>query len=479
VGKEADIYGLGATLFWLLTGQSPYPTALNVGHALRTLQREPPRTLRSLRPDAPAALEALVAQMLDREPARRPPLPLAVMNALTPFLVSEPALGRLGPGRPADGPPPSSSAGRAAPRRRVLIVDDEPGVRMLHRLVLERLGHECAETCDGDAALAAAVEQAFDLVLLDLNLPGMDGYEVCRRLRERSASPHLKVIIVSGAGDQNDLSESLPRGADDYIPKPFEPRQLAAKVQHALRLKDAQERVSQLAEQLLLTNRQLLGSLEARAADVRQAHNALLFTMAKMAESRDGETPGHLRRLQRYVRVLAGHAAGRRPWAGLVDNRFLEDLERCVPLHDIGKIGLPDDILLKPAALTAGERALMEMHAVIGDRILESLGREHGTSLEFLCLARVIVRHHHERHDGRGYPDRLAGDAIPPAARLTAVADVYDALRRARLHKPAMSHADALHTMLDRSPGQFDPVLIQTFASCHAEFERIYQEVSE
>jgi response regulator RpfG family c-di-GMP phosphodiesterase len=495
VGKEADIYGLGATLFWLLTGEAPYPFAPNVGQTLRTLQREPPRALRSLRPDAPPALEALIAQMLDREPARRPPLPLAVMNALTPFLVNEPSLVHLSAGRGGDAPCPASPAktaglvapaaapsprqAPAGPRGRVLIVDDEVGVRMLHRLLLQGLGCECVERCDGPAALAAAAEQAFDLVLLDLHLPGMDGYEVCRRLRERSDNPHLKVIIVSGAGDQNTLSESLPRGADDYIPKPFEPRQLAAKVQHALRLKEAQQRVRQLAEQLLLTNRQLLLSLEARAADVRQAHNALLFTMAKMAESRDGETPGHLRRLQRYVRVLAERAASRQPWAGLVDNRFLEELERCVPLHDIGKLGLPDDVLLKPAALTPGERALVETHPLIGDRILESLGREHGTSLEFLCLARVIVRHHHERHDGRGYPDRLAGDAIPPAARLTAVADVYDALRRERLHKPAMPHAAAIRTILFRSEGQFDPTLVETFAACHDEFERIYEETSE
>jgi response regulator RpfG family c-di-GMP phosphodiesterase/tRNA A-37 threonylcarbamoyl transferase component Bud32 len=480
VGKEADIYGLGATLFWLLTGEAPYPFTRNVGEALRSLQRQPPRTLRSLRPDVPVELEALVAQMLDREPARRPPLPLAVMNALTPYLASEPTPSQGRSDCQSVLPTPQGAAAPApAARHRVLIVDDEEGVRMLHRLLLRPLGCECVETCDGPAALSAAATQEFDLVLLDLNLPGMNGYEVCRRLRERSSSPHLKVIVVSGAGDQNALSEALPRGADDYVPKPFEPRQLAAKVRHALRLKDAQDRASQLAEQLLLTNRQLLRSLEARAADVRQAHNALLFAMAKMAESRDGETPGHLRRLPLYARVLAEHAADWQPWAGLVDSRFLEELDRCVPLHDIGKLGLPDDILLKPATLTQAERALVETHPLIGDRILESLGREHGTSLEFLCLARVIVRHHHERHDGRGYPDRLAGDAIPPAARLTAVADVYDALRRRRLHKPAMSHDSAVRTILQRSEGQFDPILLAAFAVCHGEFERIYQEAGE
>ena len=233
-----------------------------------------------------------------------------------------------------------------------------------------------------------------------------------------------------------------------------------------------------LTEQLMLTNTQLQQSLESRGEDVRKAHNALLFTMAKMAESRDGETPGHLRRLQLYTRVLAQHAARKEPWEGLVDDRFLEQVERCIPLHDIGKIGLPDEVLLKPGALTASERTLVETHPLIGDRILEVLGREHGHSLEFLGTARAIVRHHHERFDGRGYPDRLSGDAIPAAARLAAVADVYDALRRKRHHKAAMPHDKAMH-ILQNSPGQFDPTLLTALAACAGEFERIYRDIGE
>src|SRR5262249_54916481 len=223
-------------------------------------------------------------------------------------------------------------------------------------------------------------------------------------------------------------------------------------------------------EQHRLANRQLELSLEASKADVRQAHDALLFTMAKMAESRDGETAGHLRRLQRYVRVLAEQAARQRPWMGLVDARFLQQLERCVPSHDTGKLGRPDDVLLKPAALSAAERALVEQHPLIGDRILEALGREHGEALDFLSMARDIVRSHHERYDGRGYPDRLPGDAIPPAARLVAVADVYDALRRERLHKPAMGHAGAVGVILKGPPRQFDPAPLKAFEACPRPF---------
>ena len=253
---------------------------------------------------------------------------------------------------------------------------------------------------------------------------------------------------------------------------------MKAKVQHAFRSRDAQQRSRMLADELLQSNRRLRQSLEAREYDVRQAHNALLFTMAKMAESRDGETPGHLRRLQAYTRALAKRAAVRPEWTGVVDERFLEQLDRCVPLHDIGKIGLPEEVLRKPAALTKAERSFMETHPLIGDLILEALAREHGTSLEFLGMARSIVRHHHERYDGCGYPDRLSGDAIPAAARLVAIADVYDALRRQRPHKRPMSHQETIHVMVHQSHGQFDPVLLECLVECAAEFEH-YQEAEE
>ncbi len=486
VGKEADIYGLGATLFWLLTGEPPYPIVRHVGAALRALQEKEPRRLRELRPDAPPELDCLLAQMMDRNPARRLPTPLAVMNALTPFLSSECRVRSSESQSSEFGTQHSerrTSNAELFRRRRALIVDDELHVRMLHRVILQSLQVDCVEAKDGTSALAAALSSEdkgspFDLILLDLGLPDMDGYEICRRLRERSTNPHLKIIVISGRGDQNDLAEALPRGADDYIPKPFEPRQLLAKVGHALKMKDAQERIHMLTEQLVLTNQQLQQSLESRDEDVRRAQDALLFAMAKMAESRDGETPGHLRRLQLYTRVLAQQAAHRLPWAGLIDDRFLEQLERCVPLHDIGKIGLPDNVLLKPGQLTPAERALVETHPLIGDRILEVLGREHGHSLEFLGMARAIVRHHHERYDGRGYPDRLCGDAIPAAARLVAVADVYDALRRQRQHKAAMTHAEALD-VIRHSPGQFDPALLAALEQCVDEWENIYRDVYE
>jgi response regulator RpfG family c-di-GMP phosphodiesterase/serine/threonine protein kinase len=486
VDGRADIYGLGATLFWLLTGETPYPAARTAAQALRRLQSSRPRRLRALRPDISEELEALVDRLLDRDPAQRPEHPFAVMNALLPFaapFVGKNQLAELLDESPAtsgpDQAPARTSQGQLPrPCKRVLIVDDDASLRKLTRNVLEPLGCACDEAETGADALTAFAKSPYDLLLLDLNLPDMDGYEICRRLRERPAQEHFKIVIVSGRGDHDELAESLPRGADDYVPKPFGCLELRARVEHALLLKEAQDRAEFLAKQISLTNRQLKNSLEARTRDVREAQDALLFAMAKMAESRDGETAGHLRRLQRYCRRLAECVAQQPSWVGVINSAFLDQLERCVPLHDIGKIALPEHILLKPGKLDAGERRLMEAHALIGDQILEALGQEHGTSLDFLTMAGAIVRHHHERYDGTGYPDGLVGDAIPPAARLVALADVYDALRRERSHKPALCHAEARRIVLEGSSGHFDPALVQAFTLCEAEFERIYRDIA-
>ncbi|HLN28221.1 MAG TPA: protein kinase [Gemmataceae bacterium] len=491
VDGRADIYGLGATLFWLLTGEAPYPASRSVAEAMRKLQTSWPRRLRALRPDAPEALDALVANLLDKDPAGRPQSPFAVMSALLEFAgpcstlnARIPTAGQHAAQTTAVQPAPEAAADasltvapqQTRPQKRVLIVDDEAPVRSMARRVLEPLGCSCDEAQDAAAALAACAQQSFDLLLLDLNLPDMDGYEVCRRVRERPVGRNFKIIVVSGRGDHDDLAEALPRGADDYIPKPFGPLQLRGRVEHALSLKEAQDRADHLASHFSTLNRQLEKSLEARTIDVRRAQDALLFAMAKMAESREGETASHLGRLQQYSRLLAACAATQPSWERLINSSFLHQLERCVPLHDIGKIGLPEQILTKPGKLSPAERQLMETHPVIGDQILEAIAHEHGESLEFLSMASAIVRHHHERYDGNGYPDRLVGDAIPPAARLVALADVYDALRRQRFHKPALTHAEASRILLQDSNGQFDPILLRAYAMCEREFERIYRD---
>lgn len=485
VGPPADIYGLGATLFWLLTGELPHSPQPTLVAALRALQEQPPRKLRALRRDAPEALERLVDRMLDRNPSRRPESPLAVMNALSRFATSAAAVEiDLGTGSdpvltlhaPAVHAASDDERGRL---RRVLIVHDDES--FCHRVAhdLRALNCECHSTGEGAVALEAMRNDPYELVLIDRKLADMDGYELCRRLRERPYSPNLRLLFLTDASTPEALSDALCHGADDGLPRECEPRQLHAKVQGALHMRDTLDRYEHLARHLSQAKHQLENSLVSRALDVRQAQDALLFAMAKMAAAREGETQGHLRRLQRFSRSLAEHAARDPAWADAVNDDFLRELERCVPLHDIGKIGLPDSILTKPGQLTPPERSQMETHTVIGSDILDSLAREHGSSLSFLGMARVIVRHHHERFDGKGYPDRLAGDDVPHAARLVALADVYDALRRKRAHKPALSHAESARYIFSGSPGQFDPILLQAFETCQRQFERIFREIPE
>jgi response regulator RpfG family c-di-GMP phosphodiesterase/tRNA A-37 threonylcarbamoyl transferase component Bud32 len=472
ISTQADIYSLGATLFWVLTGQTPYPPERSVAKMLRALQTDRPRRLKDLLPDVPDELDALVAQMLERDPNRRPAMPIAVMNALSRFAAPSAPRWQSDFALVEEGCRPVRSLEE---RATVLIADSQPAQRHLIRQTLTDC--DCLEAESGEAALALALAQPIDLVLLDRNLGGVGGVEVCRRLRERPPRPHLKVLLLAEAAADPDLAEALAAGADDVVAKPIDARQLSSRVRYLLRIKEAQDRADRMLHNLVSTNRQLEQSLQSRDSDIRKAQDALLFAMAKMAESREGETAGHLRRMQRYCRTLGQRAAHEPGWQGIITERFLNDLERSVPLHDIGKIGLPDSLLAKPGTLDSAERALMQKHTTIGAGILDALAREYGESLGFLAVASTIVRYHHERWDGLGYPDGLAGEAIPPAARIVALADVYDALRRPRSYKPPLSHAEAVRTILEGSQGQFDPGLVRAFAAGQDEFGQIFHQI--
>lgn len=471
VGGSADIYGLGASLLWLLTGELPYPPQRTLADMLRVLQNKAPRRLRDFRKEAPAELDELIAQMLDRDPAKRPAMPVTVMNALSKFAAPTARATTTTPAPARAAPAPTSASWC------VLLAGTDPADAPLVHATLEPLGCLCSDSLDCTAALAVARREGSDLALLDLDRLGRDAEAFCRHLLEQPRKPHLKLLALTSQSNPAALAIPLSWGIHGFVPRPLDANYLAALASGALRVVEAQVHAGVVVQQLQLANKQLEQSLASRGGDVRQAQDALLYAMAKLAEARDGESAGHLRRLQLYCRVLADRVVEDVFWSEVINAQFIEQLERCVPLHDIGKIGLPDSVLTKPGQLDAKERALMQSHTLIGASMLDALNREYGESLPFLSVATVIVRFHHERFDGTGYPDQLAGEAIPPAARLVGLADVYDALRRARFHKPALSHADAVKQILEKSRGHFDPALVQVFAECHGEFERIYQEV--
>jgi response regulator RpfG family c-di-GMP phosphodiesterase/serine/threonine protein kinase len=492
VDVRADIYGLGGTLFWCLTGQLPFATDGPVTELLVRRLTQPPPSVRAVLPSLPPELEAVVARMMALSPDDRPANPQAVMHALLPFLKqpSHPGIHQAhlratlvagGAQRDLSLGPSALNGASAGPeaterRHRVLIVDDEAMVREFCRAVLAADELVCDEASDGEEGLAKAAESPPDLVLLDINMPGLSGPEVLRRLRESPPSAHLKIIMFSGMASADEMAEMLLAGADDYLTKPFSVMQLQGRAQSALRLKDAQDRSDVLNARLRALNAELERSLSSRDGDLADIRNALVMALCKVVEHRENEGSGHLVRLRRYCRALAEAARQSPAFAGQIDERFIELLVCCTPLHDIGKVGLPDHILLKPGKLAPEERILMQAHTTIGAETLQEVAKQHG-SMAFLQMAIEIVRHHHERFDGTGYPDRLAGSAIPLAARMVTICDVYDALRSRRSWKPALSHAAALQLMTEASPGQFDPALIQAFAAQTAEFDRIFREV--
>jgi response regulator RpfG family c-di-GMP phosphodiesterase len=477
VDVRADVYSLGATLFWCLTGRDPFPLTANVAQDLVQRLTQPPPSARAHRPELPAALDAVVAKMMAVKPEERYPDAQAVMRALLPFLEAR----RAGPAPAsaahlAPGKAPAQTAGR---HHRVLVVDDESGIRTFCSLALRADGVECHDTADGLKALEMLAAKPYDLVLLDIDMPVLNGTETMRRIRQSPPVPNLKVVMFSGHTNPDEMAQLLLAGADDFLPKPFSIVQLRARVKAALRLKDAQDRSDLLNRHLLTVNAELERNLTARDVDLVSARNVLVLALAKLVELRSSETGAHLLRLQRFCRCLGDEAIAGGGFGEQVDEAFVQTLVACAPLHDIGKVALPEHILHKPGKLTLDERLQMQQHTVYGSDTLRDVARDHSFAAGFLQMAADIARHHHEHWDGTGYPDRLAGEDIPLAARFVAVADVYDALRSRRVYKPALPHHTTVLTMTEGSPGHFDPKLLAVFQRCLPRFEQIFREAGD
>jgi putative two-component system response regulator len=385
------------------------------------------------------------------------------------------------PGLAIRDPWPGGTPSSPTPARslaRVLIVDDEPGIRVSCRCALELEGIRCDEAGNGMVALQKVQASRPDLLILDVDMPGIKGTDLCRDLRATFSSMDLKIILMSGRATPDDLARMLSAGADDVINKPFSVIQLQARVKLALHHQADELRSERLNQNLSSLNHELEDNLALRERDLERARNTLVLTLTKLAECRDNETGGHLRRLAHFSVCLAEEAAVSRSFGGQIDGRYIEMLGSCAPLHDIGKVGLSDHILLKPGQLTPDERVIMQTHTVIGYETLKVAAEQHCFARSFLGMAMDIARHHHERHDGCGYPDRLAGTDIPLAARLVALCDVYDALRSPRVYKPALPHDAVVTIMSERSAGQFDPDLVPLFLRCAPRFEQIYSDAS-
>lgn len=338
----------------------------------------------------------------------------------------------------------------------LLIVDDEPAnLSILNQLLRPEFRVRAANS-GKDALLAAATEPKPDLVLLDVMMPEMDGYEVLAAMRDNPETREIPVIFLTALGAAEQEERGLVSGAVDYIAKPIKPAVLQARVRNQLNAKRQQDELRRQRENLQR-------EVERRIAENDSTQQLGMRALAHLAETRDPETGAHILRTQGYVRRLAQRLQHHSSFENLLSDRYIDMLARSAPLHDIGKVGIPDHILLKPGKLNEQEWAIMCTHAKLGSDAIERAEHDIGNNPEFLSVAKEIAHWHHEKWDGSGYPDGLRGTDIPLSARLMAIADVFDALISKRVYKPALSFDEARSIIVEGRGRHFDPEICDEF----------------
>jgi len=343
---------------------------------------------------------------------------------------------------------------------KILVVDDEARNRMLLNRLLNDEGYYHEEAKDGASAISKARSYTPDLILLDVMMPGMDGFEVAQQLKADAATAGIPIIMVTALEDQASRERGLAVGVEEFISKPVKPNELQIRVRNLLRLKLAMDMVKEhnntLEQQVRRRTQELLGSFEDG-----------IHVLMRAAEYRDDEGGAHVRRIGHYTKELAD-AMG-------MDRGFCNTIALASPLHDVGKVGVPDHIIQKTGELTSDEWAKIKMHTVIGAKILS------GSDSPYIRMGKAIALCHHECWDGSGYPQGLKGEKTPLPARIMKICDVYDALRCQRHHKEALDHATAVDIIRygdDRiKPAHFDPRVTSTFLHAAKDLEEIFANI--
>ena len=348
----------------------------------------------------------------------------------------------------------------------ILVIDDTPENLSLMQALLKE-DYTIKGANHGERGLQIALmEPRPDLILLDIMMPGIDGYEVCARLKNDPRTEHIPVIFLTARTEVQDVEQGFALGAVDYIAKPISPPILLARVRTHLALKSNAD---------FLRDKNLFLEMEVskRTKEVNAIQDVTILAMASLAETRDSDTGNHIRRTQHYVRALAWKLSTHPRFRDYLSMGNISLLFKSAPLHDIGKVGIPDRILLKPGRLTPEEFEIMKTHTTLGRDAIAHAEAAYGIELAFLTMAKEIAYSHQEKWDGSGYPQGLAGDAIPISARLMALADVYDALISRRVYKEPMPHADAVR-IIEASRGKhFDPDVVDAFLGIDQQFHAI------
>jgi putative two-component system response regulator len=357
-------------------------------------------------------------------------------------------------------------------RETILIVDDSPDTVALLNSMLKGL-YRTKIALSGEKALELALlDDAPDLILLDVMMPGMDGFETCRRLKENLVTAEIPVIFLTARSDEVDEERGLQIGAEDYIGKPPSAAIVRARIRAQLRLKGMRDFLKDKSAYLETEVRR-------RTSEIAMIQDVTMIAMGSLAETRDNETGNHIRRTQNYIRMLAQRLSDNPSCADRLTPDVIMRLYKSAPLHDIGKVGIPDRILNKPARLDPGEFEIMKKHTEIGRDAIIAAEKTMGTQSSFLSYAREIAWTHHEKWDGSGYPRGLVGEAIPLSGRLMAIADVYDALISARVYKEAVPHRETVELMKAGIGTQFDPAVGLAFLSVADEFHEVSRVFSD
>lgn len=339
-------------------------------------------------------------------------------------------------------------------------MDDVPEILSLLTSMLSRSGYQVVTCSSGPEALAKAEINPPEVILLDILMPEMDGFEVCERLQLNPKLKDIPVIFTSGLDDTENKVKAFNAGAVDYITKPFHMEELEARVWTQIRLHMLQKT---LAEQKLN---------EEKILALTVAQQATIFALAKLAEFRDEDTGKHLERVREYCRLLAEKLRDPSYYGEKIPADFVEHIYHSSPLHDIGKVAIPDGILLKPGKLTSEEFAIIMKHPVVGGEYLQDVYNNYSSNV-FIGMGIEIALYHHERWDGKGYPDGLIGHNIPLSARIMAVADCYDALRADRCYRKGFPHSKVKAMIIEEQGTHFDPEVCRAFLALEEDFARI------
>ena len=354
----------------------------------------------------------------------------------------------------------------------VLVVDDNEMNRDMLTRRLTRDGYRIDIAENGRRALEKVAVGNYDLVLLDIMMPELDGYQVLAQMKSSPALRHIPVIMITALEEMESVVRCIEMGAEDYVCKPFNPTLLKARVGACLekkRLHDQEENYRGKIEQqnALLENR-----VQQQVREISEAQLGAIFAMSKLAESRDPETGEHLERMREYCRILSVFLATTPRYLGVIDKRYIDNIYAASPLHDIGKVGIPDAVLLKPGKLTEVEWVIMRTHTFVGAQTLLQVNREYPGN-DLIRTGMAIAGGHHEKWDGSGYPYGLKGEEIPLVARVLALGDVYDALTSKRCYKEAFTHDASREIIVTQSGSHFDPAVVDAFRATEDEFKKV------